>query len=161
MRPFIAVIAFALLACSGIAAKDEGFSGTWLLDMDCPQPPNAPVNLKSKIKQKDSRITIESTFHEPADGVVPLIYLGVMAERMKLVTDGRPQDNRFGPFLVRTQTKLVNNQMTTDWVAVVGKGRVDGHWIHTLKDANHLTLEIRQHSTTGEDGEATLYFVRK
>lgn len=161
MKDGIGLIIIALLTCSAAAAKHDGFSGTWLLDKDCPQPPNAPMDLKTKIKQKDSRVTLESTFREPAGGVVPLIYLGVMTERMKLATNGRPQDNRFGPFLMRTQTRLQGNQMITDWVAVVGKAQVDGHWTHTLKDADHLILEIRQHSATGEEREATLYLVRK
>ena len=159
------ILVWSVLSLAGcgasVTAKDAGFGGTWILDVNGPYPANAPVNLKMKIKIKGTRVTIESTFSEPADGIVPLLYLGIMAERFILAVNGQQQENRIGPFHIRSKTTVEGNQMLTDWVATVSRGQVQGHWCHTLKDADHLALEIREEPVGGHRAEATLYLVRK
>ncbi len=72
---FVWVFVFGV---SAVNARDEGFSGRWVLDRSEERPGDAPNNLEQRIKQDNSGITIESTFKEPDNGVVPLVYLGVM-----------------------------------------------------------------------------------
>lgn len=152
------LMAFAVPGTS----KDEGFSGTWVLDKGSPLPPDAPNNLRSKIKQNDSGVTIESTFKEPENGIVPLLYLGVMTTRVHLGLNGDPQQNTIGPFQMASKTTLSGNQMQTDWTAMVNGEPVQGHWTHTLSDdGKHMTLEIHETSAQGQSGDATLHFVKK
>ena len=75
-------------------AKDEGFSGKWVLDKSAQHVANAPVNLQTTIKQDGQGIIFESTFREPENGVVPLLYLGVMTNKLRLSLDGQPQQNQ-------------------------------------------------------------------
>ncbi|HEV2688488.1 MAG TPA: hypothetical protein VGV35_08030 [Bryobacteraceae bacterium] len=143
-------------------AKDEGFSGKWVLDKNGDPSPNAPVGLVSKIKQDGSKVTIESTFKEPANGLVPLLYLGVMTTNLRLSLDGQPQQNQVGPFQMAAKTTVNGNQMDTEWTAEVKGDQVQGHWTHTLdSDGKHMTLEIKETSTQGQAGQATLRFVKK
>lgn len=142
-------------------AKDEGFSGRWVLDKNQPSD-NAPGNLETKIKQDGSGMTIESTFREPDDGVLPLLYLGVMTTRMHLNCDGRQEQNQIGPFQMASKTTVHGNQMDTEWTAAVKEDQVQGHWTHILSDdGKHLTLEIKESATQGQTAQATLHFVRK
>ena len=67
--------------------KDAGFSGKWVLDKTQASA-DGPANLETRIKQDGSEVSIESTFKEPENGVVPLLYLGVMTTRMHLSCDG-------------------------------------------------------------------------
>lgn len=149
------------LAGGSASSKNENFGGTWILDVSRPQPANAPAHLKMKIKQKTKSLTIESTFSEPADGIVPLLYLGIMAERLTLAIDGQQKENRFGPFLIQSKTVIRGNQMLTDWTASASGAPVQGNWTHTLKDPNAMILEIRESTVGAQPAEATLYFVRK
>lgn len=143
------------------SSKDGDFSGTWILDRNHPQPVNAPAELKMKIKQKGARVNVESTFSDPADGIVPLLYVGIMAKRLTLVTDGRQKENRFGPFLMQSKTVLQGDQMLTDWAAATSGAPVHGHWTHTLKEPNVMTIEIRETTAGAQPAEAILYFVRQ
>lgn len=143
-------------------AKDEGFSGKWVLDKSAQHVANAPVNLQTKIKQDGQGIIFESTFREPENGVVPLLYLGVMTNKLRLSLDGQPQQNQIGPFQMASKTSLNGNQMDTDWTAEVKGDQVQGHWTHKLSDdGKHLTLEIKETVGQGPDAQATLTFVRK
>lgn len=143
------------------SAKDEGFSGRWVLDKDQPST-DEPVNLEIKMKQDGSGMTIESTFKEPDTGIVPLLYLGVMTTRMHLSFDGSTQQNQIGPFQMASKTNLDGNKMETQWTAAVKDDQVQGHWTHTLSDdGKHMTLEIKENSTQGQTAQATLHFVRK
>ena len=88
------VLLFTILftTFAGLAgAKDtpDSFSGKWVLDKHSPRPGDAPNDLQTKIKQDDSGVTIESTFKEPDNGVVPLLYLGVMTNKVHLNTGGQ------------------------------------------------------------------------
>src|ERR1700730_11685343 len=143
-------------------AKDEGFTGKWTLDKRSPRPGDAPNNLDTRIKQDSSGFTIESTFQEPENGVVPLVYLGLMTTKIHLSTNGEDQENVIGPFTMTSKTTMNGNQMLTEWAANVKGDRVEGHWTHTLSDdGKRMTLEIKESSTQGQHSEITLYFARK
>jgi hypothetical protein len=142
--------------------KPDGFSGKWVLDKHSERPGDAPDNLETKVKQDSSGVTIESTFNDPKDGVVPLLYLGVMTNRLHLTIDGQEQHSQIGPFMAVFKTALEGNKLTTDWNAQINGDPVEGHWIHTLsEDGKHMTLEIKESSTHGQHAEATLNFIRK
>jgi hypothetical protein len=154
-------LAFLIASISTVVAKDEGFSGRWVLDKNQASA-DAPGNLEMKIKQDRSGVTIESTFREPDNGIVPLVYLGVMTTKMHLSFDGGTQQNQIGPFQMGSKTTLNGNQMETEWTAAVKDDQVQGHWKHTLSDdGKHMTLEIKESSTQGQTSQATLQFVRK
>ena len=153
---------FSAFGVDVVSAKDEGFSGKWVLDKGSQRPGDAPNNLEQRIKQDHSGVTIESSFKEPANGVVPLLYLGVMTTRLHLSTNGETQQNQIGPFQMGSKTTINGNQMETEWTAMAKNDQVQGHWTHTLSDdGRHLTLEIKESSTQGQQAEATLHFVRK
>ncbi len=155
---FVLLIALALLA----KGKDEGFSGRWILDKASPRPGAAPNNLETKIKKDGSWVTIESSFQEPENGVVPLLYLGIMTTRMRLGANGDQVQNTIGPFQMASKTKVNGNQMETEWTAIEKGDTVNGHWIHKLSDdGRHMTLEIKESDPKGASSEATLYFVKK
>ena len=154
-------LAFLIASISTVVAKDEGFSGRWVLDKSQASA-DAPGNLEMRIKQDGSGATIETTFKEPESGVVPLLYLGVMTTKMHLSFDGSTQQNQIGPFQMGSKTTLNGNQMDTEWTAAVKDDQVQGHWKHALSDdGKHMTLEIKESSTQGQTGQATLNFVRK
>lgn len=164
---FARVLTAVLLAASVLAlhakdVKDQGFSGKWVLDKHSPRPGDAPNNMETKIKQDGSGVTIESTFKEPDNGVVPLVYLGIMTTKLHLNTDGQPQETIIGPFTMNIKSMMNGNQLLTDWTAQAKEDQVQGHWIHTLSDdGKHMTLQIQESSTQGQHADATLYFVRK
>lgn len=127
-----------------------------------PRPGDAPNSLETKIKQDNSGLIIESTFHEPDNGVVPLLYLGVMTNNLHLTTDGQERQSQIGPFMAVFKTTLDGNKLTTEWKAQINGDPVEGHWVHTLSDdGRRMTLEIQESSTHGQHAEATLSFVRK
>ena len=147
-----------------VGAKDapDSFSGKWVLDKHGARPGDAPNNLETKIKQDESGLTFESSFKEPDNGVVPLLYLGVMTNKLHLNTGGQDQQSQIGPFMAVFRTMLDGNKMTTQWKAQINGDPVEGHWVHTLsEDGKHMTLEITESSTHGQHAEATLTFVRK
>jgi hypothetical protein len=147
-----------------VGAKDapDSFSGKWVLDKHGARPGDAPNGLETKIKQDESGLTFESSFKEPDNGVVPLLYLGVMTNKLHLNTDGQDQQSQIGPFMAVFRTMMDGNKMTTQWKAQINGDPVEGHWVHTLSDdGKHMTLEITESSTHGQHAEATLTFVRK
>jgi hypothetical protein len=156
-------IAFgAFFATVSAKDNDAGFSGKWILDKQSERPGDAPNSLETKIKQDNSGLMIESTFKEPENGVVPLLYLGVMAEKVHLSTDGQEQQQQIGPFMATFKSNVDGNKLNTEWAALIKGDQVQGHWVHTLsEDGKHMTLEIQESSTHGQHAEATLRFVRK
>ena len=164
-KSIIVLFTIAFLTFVGlVGAKDnpDSFSGKWVLDKHGPRPGDAPNDLQTKIKQDDSGVTIESSFKEPDNGVVPLLYLGVMTNKLHLTTDGQEQQSQIGPFMAAFKTTMDRNKLTTDWKAQINGDPVEGHWVHTLSDdGKHMTLEIKESSTHGQHAEATLMFVRK
>jgi hypothetical protein len=151
----------ASISTLSAGSRDEGFSGRWVLDKSQPSA-EAPGNLEIRIKQDGSGSTIESTFKEPDNGIVPLLYLGVMTTRMHLSFGGSTEQNQIGPFQMASKTTLNGNQMDTEWTAAVKEDQVQGHWTHTISDdGKHMTIEIKESSTQGQTAQATLHFVRK
>jgi hypothetical protein len=164
-KSVIPLFTIAFVTIWGVAsAKDNpsSFSGKWVLDKHSPRPGDAPNNLETKIKQDGSGLSIESTFNDPDNGVVPLLYLGVMTNKLHLTTDGQEQQTQIGPFMAAFKTTMDGNKLQTDWKATINGDVVEGHWVHTLSDdGKHMTLEIKESSTHGQHAEATLTFVRK
>lgn len=156
-------VAFAAIF-NAASAKDnpDSYSGKWVLDKKAPRPGDAPNGLETKIKQDGTGLTIESSFKEPDNGVVPLLYLGVMTNKLRLNTDGQEQHTQIGPFTAVFKTMMDGNKLLTDWTAQVNGDPVEGHWVQTLSDdGKHMTLDIKESSTHGQHAEATLNFVRK
>jgi hypothetical protein len=146
------------------SAKDnpDSYSGKWVLDKQAPRPGDAPNSLETKIKQDDSGVTIESSFKEPDNGVVPLLYLGLMTNKLHLNTSGQEEQTQIGPFMAVFKTMAEGKKLLTEWKAQVNGDPVEGHWVHTLSDdGKHMTLDITESSTHGQHAEATLTFVRK
>jgi hypothetical protein len=157
-----AIASFVLLGVASAKDNADSYSGKWILDKHSPRPGDAPNALETKMKQDNSGVTIESSFKEPDNGVVPLLYLGIMTNRIHLATDGQEQQTQIGPFMAVFKSTMDGNKLTTDWKAQINGDPVEGHWIHTLSDdGKHLTLEIKESSTHGQHAEATLQFVRK
>ncbi len=164
-KSIILLFTTAFVTILGAAnAKDtpDSFSGQWVLDKHSPRPGDAPNNLETRIKQDSSGVTIESSFREPDSGVVPLLYLGVMTNKLHLNTDGQEQQTQIGPFMAVFKTTMDGNKLMTDWNAQIKGDPVEGHWVQTLSDdGKHMTMEIKESSTHGQHAEATLNFVRK
>jgi hypothetical protein len=157
----IAALTFLVLP---IGAKDsrQGFDGKWVLDKHSPKAPQVPDDLRQDIRQKGSEVTIQSQFKEPANGIAPLVMLGIMTSSLRLTTDGQEVQNQIGPFAQTSKTTLEGNKMETEWSAVVNGDPVQGHWTRTLSDdGKRMTLTIKETSTKGQAGDATLQFVRK
>jgi hypothetical protein len=164
-KSIILLFTVAFVTILGAAnAKDgsDSFSGKWVLDKHSPRPGDAPNNLETRIKQDSSGVTIESSFQEPDSGVVPLLYLGVMTNKLHLNTKGQEQQTQIGPFMAVFKTTMDGNKLMTDWNAQIKGDPVEGHWVQTLSDdGKHMTMEIKESSTQGQHAEATLNFVRK
>jgi hypothetical protein len=151
-----------ILGMAGAKENQDSFSGKWVLDRHSPRPGDAPNSLETKIKQETSGLTIESSFKEPDNGVVPLLYLGVMTNKLHLTTDGQEQQTQIGPFMAVFKSSMDGNKLTTEWKAQINGDPVEGQWVHTLsEDGKHMTLEIKETSTHSQHAEATLQFVRK
>lgn len=156
-------IGFGIAGSVAIAKNSpDTFDGKWVLDKHAERPGDAPNDLKTKIKQDGSGLTFESTFQEPKDGVIPLLYLGIMVNKLHLDTDGQEQQTQIGPFMAVFKSMMDGNKLTTQWKAQINGDPVEGHWVHTLSDdGKHMTLELTESSTHGQHSEATLMFVRK
>jgi len=142
--------------------RDQGFAGKWVLDKKSTSAPQAPEDLREEIRQQGSEITIQARYKEPANGITPLLYLGVMVSSIRLTTDGHEAPTQIGPFQLVSKTTVDGNKMETDWNGVVNGDPVQGHWTRTLsEDGKHMTLDIKESSTKGQGGQATLQFVRK
>lgn len=158
---FLAALAFLVLP---IGAKDsrQGFDGKWILDKHSPKAPEVPEDLRQEIRQKGPEVTIQSQFKEPANGIAPLLMLGIMTSSLRLTTDGQDVQNQIGPFAQTSKTTIDGNKMETEWSAEVNGDQVHGHWTRTLSDdGKRMTLQVKESSTKGQGGDATLQFVRK
>lgn len=158
---FLFTVAFVgFVSLAGAKDNPDSFSGKWVLDKHAPRPGDAPDNLETKIKQDSSGLTIESQFKDPT--VVPLLYLGVMTNKLHLNTDGQEQQSQIGPFMAVFKSTMDGNKVMTEWKAQINGDPVEGHWVHTLSDdGKHMTLAIQESSTHGQHADATLTFVRK
>ena len=164
----LAIVSFLSAISIAWAASAPGgrsFDGKWTLDKKANNtatvPP--PEGLRQVIKTKGNTIAIQSTFGEPKDAIAPLLYLGIMTTDYNLNADGSETVNQVGPFMVTSKTTIDGNKMDTDWVAKHTSGEVvNGHWTRTLSDdGKHMTMDIKETSTQGQSGNATLNFVRK
>jgi hypothetical protein len=151
-----------IFSCALLFGSDEGFAGKWVLDKGSPRPGDAPNDYETKIKQKQAELSFETTFKEPDNGIVPILYLGLMTSSLRLNTEGTETQNKVGPFQMATKTTMTSpRQMDTDWKGVVNEDAVEGHWCHKISDdGKHMTVEIKERSGKGES-VTTLYFVRK
>lgn len=160
VRSKVLLMTVLLITPLGFAKTKTGFDGKWMIDGD-PGGGDAPKNLVQNIKQKGNDINIDSQFAEPSNGIVPLLYLGVMANKVMLSTDGSERQNQIGPFQLAAKNTLDGNTMKTEWTAVVQGKTVNGNWVRTLSDdGKHMTMEVHE-STEGQDRQATLQFKRK
>ena len=142
--------------------KDQGFSGKWVMDKAASHGSEMLGDLRQDIKQSGSEVTISSRFPEPATGIAPLLYLGVMTTSLRLTTDGQPVTNHIGPFDQVSKTTIEGNKMTTEWTADKNGDQVQGKWVRTLsEDGKHMTMELTESSVKGQKGDATLMFKRK
>ncbi|HZU24920.1 MAG TPA: hypothetical protein VFA04_05330 [Bryobacteraceae bacterium] len=159
-RPTALLMVLLLAAPLGFGKAKTGFDGKWVLDGE-PGGGDAPKNLVQNIKEKGGDIDIESQFAEPANGIVPLLYLGIMTTKLMLSTDGSERQNQIGPFQMAAKTTLDGNTMKTEWTAMVQGKQVNGDWVRTLSaDGKHMTMQVHE-TTEGQDRQATLNFKRK
>jgi hypothetical protein len=155
-------LAFAVAASVGGA---NSFDGKWVLDKKAGNTATVPPpdDLRQNIKAGGGNISIDSTFKEPNNAITPLLYLGIMVTNIKLNADGSETVNQVGPFMQTSKTTVDGNKMDTEWIAKHTSGEVvNGHWTRTISDdGKHMTLEIKESSTQGQSGTATLNFVKK
>ena len=147
-------------ALIAVGADRSGFEGKWVIDGGSTGDEAVPVRLVQSIRQHGAGYDIQSTFAEPADGVVPLLYVGILATNLTLSSDGTEQQNQIGPFQQASKTTVDGTTMTTEWRAVIKGDDVTGKWVRTLDpDGKHMTLAV-QEASKGEDHQATLKFRR-
>jgi hypothetical protein len=155
---------FAVAAAASVGGANS-FDGKWVLDKKAGNTATVPPpdDLRQNIKASGGNISIDSTFKEPNNAITPLLYLGIMVTNIKLNPDGSETVNQVGPFMQTSKTTIDGNKMDTEWVAKHTSGEVvNGHWTRTLADdGKHMTLEIKESSTQGQSGTATLNFVKK
>jgi hypothetical protein len=163
-------VLFTTLVTLGVAvAASVGgantFDGKWVLDKKAGNTATVPPpdDLRQNIKANGNNIAIDTTFKEPTSAITPLLYLGIMVTTLKLNADGSETVNQVGPFMQTTKTTVDGNKMETEWVAKHTSGEVvNGRWTRTVSDdGKHMTLEIKESSTQGQSGSATLSFIRK
>lgn len=135
-----------------------------------PSASEAPPNLVQQIKVTGSQMTIQSKFAQPKDGVYPLKWVGIMAEQIRLTTDGTEAANSIGPFELRAKTNQDGNTLVTEFTANMENGSapgqqggsVQGQWIRTLSDdGKQLTLQVKGKISDGRTVDSTLCFNRK
>ncbi len=159
---FVCALAGAL--CAAGWAKNSGFEGKWVLDKgQSTATSDVPDGLQEQIKQKGSELLIQSRWHEPANGMTPLVLLGVMVTELRLNTDGTQMTSQIGPFAAATTTRQDgDNTLKTDWQATANGQPITGHWVRALSsDGKTMTLDIQQQSGDGKTGTAKLVFKRK
>ena len=90
-----------LLASAASGGGSRGFDGKWVLDKNASNIASIPVpdGLQQRMKTSGNTIVIESVFKEPANGITPLLYLGLMMSTMQLGADGSETVNQVGPFM--------------------------------------------------------------
>ena len=160
----VLAVVFAASTALPLIAGDstDAFAGKWILDKKLSNAPLGLRDLEQTIKQTGPDIKIESKFAEPGNGVVPLLYMGVMTTDLTLKADGSETQNQIGPFQQASKTTLNGNQMETDWTATVRGDPIRGHWTRTISpDGKHMTLNIKESSTGSQQASAELHFIRK
>ena len=148
-----------------VAAKDKtGIEGKWELDKSKTGSAieGGPLDLETEIKQKGNSIVVASKYKEPANGVYPIAWIGIMAYEMKFNSDGSDTVTGLGPFQHKSKTTMNGSTMTTDWVAQTEVGNSTGQWVRTVSpDGKEMTLQIKSKISDGRTVDKTLYFKRK
>lgn len=160
----VAVAMGAILVAPGMAkdGKDHSFAGKWVMDKKDSTGSEELAELRQDIKMHDDKMTIQSRFPEPANGIAPLVFLGIMVSSIELSTDGQPSTTQVGPFPFTSKTTINGNTMTTEWNSSFKGDPVQGKWVRTVSDdGKHMTLDITESSTKGQSGTAKLTFKRK
>jgi hypothetical protein len=166
------VLSFVAMAANTPPSNGQrSFDGRWVLDRkSSPDASNAPNNLVQQINTNGSEMIIQSKFAQPKDGIYPLLWVGIMTERLQLKTDGTESESAIGPFELRSKTNLDGKTLVTEWTANMENGSapgqkggsVQGKWIRTLSDdGRQLTLQIKGKVSDGRTLDATLRFNRK
>jgi hypothetical protein len=158
------ICTLAGVICAASWAKNSNFEGKWELEANQSTATSPiPDGLQEQIKQKGSEMMIQSRWHEPANGITPLLMLGVMVSELRLNTDGSQTRSQIGPFAAATTTRQDgDSSVKTDWQATVNGQSVTGYWVRTLSsDGKNMTLDIQQQSSDGKTGTAKLVFKRK
>jgi hypothetical protein len=157
------LVVIGILAATLLTAKDEGFSGKWVIDKSASTATaDIPDNLTQQIKKKGDTYLIESYWREPHGGIAPLALLGIMTTNLKLGIDGREVRNDIGPFHQVSKTTMNGNQLVTDWTAIVNGQSVKGQWTRTLsEDGKGMTLDIQESTEDGKSNSGKLVFKRK
>ena len=161
-------LVFALMGVLSIgaalpASSPNSFEGRWAMDKKgSPSGNTAPGNLVQQIKVDGNNVTILSKYDQPKNGIYPLFWVGIMVEKLDLVTNGSDVTNHIGPFLHVSKTTQEGPKMVTDWTANIDPGKVDGQWIRTLSaDGREMTLEIHGKASDGRTMDSTVIFHRK
>jgi hypothetical protein len=158
------LITFAISVAASVGGANS-FDGKWVLDKKAGNTATVPPpdDLRQNIKASGGNISIDTTFKEPNNAITPLLYLGIMVTNLKLDAGGSETVNQVGPFMQTSKTTIDANKMDTEWIAKHTSGEVvTGHWTRTVSDdGKHMTLEIKESSTQGQSGTATLSFVKK
>ena len=162
MRRVCVLVGFFVLVCGGALAANSGFDGKWELDKSqSTATSDIPDGLQQQIKTKGSEMTIQSRWKEPANGIAPLVLLGVITTELKLKTDGTQSTTQIGPFQAVTSTNIDGGSIRTNWQAQVNGQGVTGQWDRSLSpDGKTMTLDIQQTSAEGKNGTAKLVFRR-
>ena len=157
-------VTIIFLLTGGLLAEDGAqdaisWAGRWVLDVKQSNAPEGLLGLEQRIKQNGSELSIESKFPEPGNGIVPLMYLGILTNSLKLNTGGSEVVNQIGPFMQTSKTTLNGNALETDWKSEAKGEPVEGHWTRTLSgDGKRMTLKVTESSTPGQSGNAELLF---
>ncbi len=158
----IFLVTGGLCAQDGVAQGAISWAGKWVLDAKASNAPEGLLGLEQRIKQNGSEINIESKFPEPRNGIVPLMYLGILTNSLKLNADGSEVVNQIGPFMQTSKTTLNGSALETDWKSEVKGEPAEGHWTRTLSpDGKRMTLKVTESSTHGQGGNAELVFKKK
>lgn len=163
-RILVLIGVLGLAASLSVAKPKTGFDGKWVVDREASQAmPLPPEGLTQVIHVHNDNVQVSSSWKEAADGMSPLLYLGLMVSDLRLATDGSPSKATFGPFTQAARTTVEANRMTTEWSAnSADSGTAQGKWIRTVSpDGKRMTLEINLTASDGQTRTGTLVFRRK
>lgn len=139
----------------------SSFAGKWVLDKKkSPESANVPDHLIQEIKPDGNHLIVKSRYDQPANGMYPIFWIGIMVDELELGTDGSETLNSIGPFDHRSKTTADGNTLRTEWKAM--NGQVEGEWIRTLaEDGKQMTMQVKGKCADGREMTATLLFNRK
>lgn len=142
-------------------ASNQVFEGKWSLDKNA-SGSGVPGHLVEEIKTNGSELQINSKYDQPQNGIYPLAWLGIMAEKINLGLDGNEVMNQFGPYRHVSKTTISGNTMTTTWTATDPPGTVEGTWIRTVADDGRtMTLQVKGKASDGRTFDSTVHLRRK